>query len=130
MTTTSGKQGSVSVGVNVIAEVTGFTLEESMSPEDDSKLGDVWDGIVAGTQNWSVNLECWWDKSDTNGQQALALGAEVALNLFGDGTSPGDTSFVGNALITGRSRSWARGSTVGATFSLQGNGVLTETTVT
>jgi len=129
MTTHTGKEGIVKVGANTVAEITGFSLDEAMSPIDDSGLNDTWDTHKAGPQNWNCSFEAWWDPSDTNGQQAMAIGNSVSLDLYGNGEASGDTHFTGTASITGISRSWARGSIVGATFTCQGSGALTEATV-
>jgi hypothetical protein len=56
-------------------------------------------------------------------------GANVALKLYPEGATSGDTFYEGNALITEISRSVQTGAITEITFNFIGNGALTTTTV-
>ena len=85
-----GSEGAVYVGANAIAEITDWTMEETMRPIDDSELGDTADTHQAGPTDAGGTVVCWWDETDTNGQEALTIGASVTLNLYPVGNTSGD----------------------------------------
>lgn len=124
-----GSEGVVKIGTSTIAEVKSWSLEESAATIDDTILGDTWATKKAGVQTWSGSLECFWDETDSTGQGAMTGGAAVTLNLYPEGATAGDTYFTGSVIITSISRSGANDGMVEASFSFEGNGALTQTTV-
>lgn len=123
-----GKEGTVKIGTNTIAELKGWSLEESANTVDDTELGDDWETCKPGLKSWSATIDCHWDETDATGQGAMTLGAEVTLNLYAEGATTGDTYYTGSAIITGKSKSGANGEVISQSFSLKGNGALTEST--
>ena len=71
----------------------------------------------------------YWDETDTSGQGALTVGAEVTLNFYPEGATSGDTYYGGTAIVTGRTINSSFDGLVEASLTLQGSGALTETTV-
>lgn len=124
----SGHEGVVKIGSNTIAEVTSFSMDQSAAVIDNTELADTWTTHIAGQNSWSGSVECHWDETDTNGQVALTIGASVTLNLYPEGATTGDKYWSGTATVNSLSVSSASGSTVQASFSFTGNGVVTLST--
>lgn len=127
MTTHIGNNGSVKIGANAVAEVVSFSLTEGANTADDTVIGDTYQSHKVGTQNWSGSVSCYWDETDSTGQEAMTSGASVELHLLPDGAVAGDIDFNGTATITSIERSVANDSIVTANFSFTGNGTLTRT---
>lgn len=129
MATHHGKNGVVKVGSNAVAEVTAFEINEDAPVADDTVMGDTARTHLVGIPGWKGTMTCWWDETDTNGQQALSKGASVTLNLYPEGAGAGATYKTGAATITEVGVSVQRDGVVTRNFSFEGNGALTETTV-
>lgn len=127
MATHTGNGGEVQIGANVVAEVLSWSLSEGINVVDDTVSGDTADTHKTGTTNWNGSVSCYWDETDATGQEAMTIGAAVALHLLPDGSTTGDIDFDGNATITAIERSSANNSIVTANFTFQGNGALTRT---
>lgn len=125
MATHTGNAGEVQVGVNTVAEMLSWTLTENVNVIDDTVTGDTADSHLTGTVNWSGSVNCFWDETDTNGQEAMTIGASVTLHLLPDGATTGDIDFNGTATINSIERSSANNATVTANFTFTGNGALT-----
>jgi len=123
-----GSEGSVAVGANTVAEVTGFSFDETADTIETTALSNSGRSYVADYVTFSGTIDCMWDETDTNGQEAMTVGSSVTLNLYPEGSSAG-TYYYGTAIITSISRANAMGSAVTASFSFQGTNVLTEGTV-
>lgn len=100
MTTYKGNSGVVMVGANTIAEVTAFTIEEAAERIEDTSLGDSARTYQAGSADITGTIDCWWDTTDTNGQQAMTVGASVTLVLRPRGTASGYPTRTISAYIT------------------------------
>jgi hypothetical protein len=127
-----GNEGLVRVGSNTVAEVTEYEFTQSVTPVDDTAIGDAWKTHIAGSgiKEWSGSLTCHWDEADTNGQEALVVGASVTLNLHPEGNTSGDKYWTGTASITEVTMTVPMdGSTIRRTFNFMGNGALTLSTV-
>lgn len=124
-----GSEGVVRVGVNAVAEVTGFSFTETAEYAEDTTLADTTKTYnVTAIKSWNGSVTCFWDETDTTGQVALAPGANVALVLAPEGVESGDTRYSGNALITEITRNVQRGAITEVTFNFIGNGTLTSAT--
>lgn len=124
-----GSEGIVKIGANTIAEVKSYSVEENADTIETTSMGDSARTYVPSLTSFSGTIECHWDETDTTGQGAMTIGAEVALNLYPEGDSSGDTYYSGTAIITNVSRQAAMDDIVGATYTFQGTGALTLTTV-
>ena len=129
MATHKGSEGLVKIGSNTVAEVTGFSFDETADTIEDTELSDSARTYVTDYTSSSGSVDCMWDETDTTGQGAMTIGSSVTLNLYPEGADAGDTYYSVTALITGITRANAMGSMVTASFSFQGSGAVTSTTV-
>ena len=129
MATHTGSEGTVKVGANAVAEIRSFTLEESGETIETTSMGDAARTYVAGLKTFTGSIECFWDETDTNGQGALSVGSEITINVYPEGDTSGDTYYTGTAIVTGASISSTFDGMVERSFSIQGSGALTESTV-
>ena len=123
----SGNSGSVLIGANAVAEVLDFSLTEGVAIIDNTVIADGSDTHAVGTVNWSGSINCYWDETNTTGQEAMVIGASVDLSLLPEGAGATNIDFNGAATITSIERAVANNSIITASFSFQGNGALTRT---
>lgn len=124
-----GSEGAVYVGAVAIGELKSWSLSVSANTIDDSVLTDTWATKQPGQNSWSGSAEAFWDETDTTGQGALTIGAAVTLNFDPEGNTSGDTIYTGAAIVTSIERSSSIDEMVNVSFSFEGNGVLTTSTV-
>ena len=129
MATFSGNDGTVLIGTNVIAEIRNFTVNETAAVIEDTAMGDTARTYKASFKDATATIECYFDDTDTNGQGAMDPGASVTVNLQMEGNTSGDHKLSGTGLVTGRDLIVDAGEIVGATFTMQISGGLTEGTV-
>jgi predicted secreted protein len=130
MATHAGSEGTVKVGANAIAEIRSFSIEESADTLEDTTMGDTARTYKPSLTTYTGSIDVLWDETDTTGQGALTIGAEVTLNLYPEGDTSGDTYLTGSAIVTGRTVNSSFDGLVEMSISVQGNGALTQTTVT
>ena len=124
-----GSEGTVKVGVNAIAEIRSYSLEESADTLETTSMGDTARTYLPSLSTFSGSVDVYWDESDTNGQGALTVGAEVTLNIYPEGDASSDVYYTGSAIVTSVTRSGSFDGMVEASISVQGTGALTSTTV-
>lgn len=127
-----GNEGQVKVGSNTVAEILEFEFSEEVEPVDDTAMGDTGRTHIPGSgiPGWSGSATAHWDETDTNGQEALSIGASVTLNLYPEGSTSGDQYRTGLATVTNRTQTQKHdGETVRVTFTFLGNGLLGKATV-
>jgi len=129
MATHTGSEGTVKVGSDAIAEIRSFSIEESADTLDITTMGDTARTYLSSLTNFTGSVDVFWDETDTSGQGALTIGAEVTLNLYPEGDTSGDTYYTGTAIVTGRTINSSFDGLVEMSISVQGSGALTETTV-
>lgn len=129
MATHTGSEGTVKVGSNAIAEIRSFSIEESADTLEDTTMGDTARTYKPSLTTFTGSVDALWDETDTTGQGALTIGAEVTLNLYPEGDASGDTYLAGSAIVTGRTVNSSFDGLVEMSISVQGNGALTQTTV-
>jgi hypothetical protein len=133
MSTHHGKDGIVKIGAtggtDVIGELTDFTYEESVQTSDDGAKGDDYETHLTGRKSWSGSASANFDSGDTNGQNALAVGASVVLNLYPIGAASATKYKSGTATVTKRSVSAPLDNKVSIAFDFKGNGALSDATV-
>lgn len=129
MATHKGSEGTVKVGANAIAEVRSFSISETGDTIEDTTMGDAARTYKPSLTSWSGSVEVYWDETDTNGQVALTVGAEVTLNVYPEGSTTGDSYLTGSAIVTGRTINSSFDGMVEASITVQGNGALTADTV-
>ena len=124
-----GSEGTVKVGSNAIANIRSYSSEESADTLEQTIMGATSRAYVASLSTFSGSVDVYWDETDTSGQGALTIGAEVTLNFYPEGDTSGDTYYTGTAIVTGITRSASFDGNIEASISVQGDGALSETTV-
>ena len=129
MATQVGTSGVVKIGANSVAEVTGFTIDETNDTVEDTSLTDTAKSYKTLRKDATGTVECHYDPSDTNGQVALAVGSEVTLDLYPEGDTVGDTYYTGTAIVTGVSQAVTLDGVTSRTINVQFSGGVSTTTV-
>jgi hypothetical protein len=126
MATHTGSEGTVRVGANAIAEIRSYSVEETSDTAEDTSMGDSYRTFKTTLKGWSGSVDVFWDETDTNGQVALAPGAEVTVNFFPEGATAGQSEryYSGTAIVTGKTVTGSFDGMVESTITLQGNGSL------
>lgn len=129
MATHLGKEGTVAVGANEIAEIRSFSIEETGDTVEDTSMGDSARTYKSSLTSFTGSIDVLWDETDTSGQGALSVGSEVTLNFYPEGNVTGDIYYTGTAIVTGVTRNSSYDGLVEASISVQGSGALTESPV-
>jgi predicted secreted protein len=129
MATHKGSEGVVKVGANTVAEIRSYTITESADTLEDTSMGDSARTYKPSLTTFTGSIDALWDETDTTGQGALSIGAEVTFAVYPEGDTSGDTYYTGTAIVTEVSRTGSFDGLVEASVSLQGTGALSETTV-
>lgn len=130
-----GRDGIVKVGSNVVvAEVREWQIETTGETVDSTSMNIAqsnggWRTNEATLKSWEGSLSCFWDETDTTGQETLDAGATIALKVYPEADTTGDTFFTGNAIVTNVTRKATLEGMVEASFTFKGTGVLTQSTV-
>jgi len=129
MATHKGSEGTVKSGANAIAEIRSYTITETADVLEDTTMGDSSRTYLASLKTFTGSIDCFWDETDTNGQLALDPGSSVTINIYPEGSTSGDTYYTGTVLVTEKTVTASFDGMVEASFSFQGTGALSETTV-
>jgi hypothetical protein len=129
MATTKGSEGTVKSGANAIAEIRSYTITETADTLEDTTMGDTSRTYLASLKTFTGSIDCFWDETDTDGQLTLDPGSTVTINIYPEGSTSGDTYYTGSVIITEKSVTASYDGMVEASFSFQGTGALSETTV-
>lgn len=129
MATHKGSEGVVKVGANTVAEIRSYTITESADTLEDTSMGDSARTYKPSLTTFTGSIDALWDETDTTGQGALSIGAEVTFAVYPEGDTSGDTYYTGSAIVTEVSRTGSFDGLVEASVSLQGTGALSESTV-
>lgn len=129
MATHKGSEGTVKSGSNAIAEIRSYTITETADTLEDTTMGDSSRTYLASLKTFTGSIECFWDETDTNGQLTLDPGSTVTINIYPEGSTSGDTYYTGSVIVTEKSITASYDGMVEASFSFQGTGALSETTV-
>jgi hypothetical protein len=126
MATHTGSEGTVRVGLNAIAEIRSYSVEETSDTAEDTSMGDSYRTFKTTLKGWSGSVDVFWDETDTNGQNLLVPGAEVTVNFFPEGATAGQSEryYSGSAIVTGKTVTGSFDGMVESTITLQGNGTL------
>ena len=125
MATHLGKEGTVQVGSNAIAEIRSFSIDESIDVVEDTSMGDSSKTYKATIKDFSGSVDVLYDDTDTNGQTALSVGSSVTLNFAPEGITSGKVKLSGDAIVTGKSVTSSFDGLVESTITVQGTGGLT-----
>ena len=85
----TGSEGTVKVGTagsdTVIAEIRSFSIEETADTLETTTMGDTSRTYSSSLKNFTGSVDVYWDETDTAGQGALTVGAEVTINFYPEG---------------------------------------------
>jgi len=124
-----GKNGKVKLTTNVVAEVTKFSVNQTIGDSDTTAMGDTAQTHIVGIPGWTAKIEGNYDPADTNGQSALTIGASISVGLYTDGDGSGKKYFTGTASVTGIGHEASFTERVTFSIDVKGNGALTTSTV-
>lgn len=128
MATFKGNDGVVLIGTDAMAEVISFSVDETADTIEDTVMGDSAKSYKASFTDFTGTVETYFDDTDT-AQNNCTAGDSITLNLQMEGNTTGDHKLTGSAIVTSRSIGVTSDGIVTATYSFQGSGGLTETTV-
>lgn len=104
MAAVSGRSGVVKVGNTAVGNVESFNLNLSAADIPYRPLGQQWAAREYGTREGTGTITVYFDKADTNGQEALKSAfvnaTKVSLVLFPEGTATTAQSYTFSAVIT------------------------------
>lgn len=120
-----GSEGVAKIGTATIAEVKEWSLSESAETIDTSKMGDTARTKTAGLTTASGSMTAFWDETDTAGQGAMTVGAEVALKLYPEGATTGDMFASADVIITEKGVSTTLDGLVETSITFEVTGVVT-----
>jgi len=129
MATHKGSEGVVKVGSNTVAEVRDWSITITSDTVEDTTMGDSARTYKPSLTSASGSISCYWDETDTTGQNAMTAGAEVTLNLYPEGDTSGDHYYTASVIITEEGASASFDGMVERTFSFSANGAVTFDTV-
>ncbi len=116
-------------GSNTVAEVTGFSISETNDTVEDTSLTDSAKSYLVLRKDATATVECHWDETDTNGQEALDVGTSATLELYPEGADAGDAYYTATAIVTGADVAVTMDGTITRNFSFQITGGVTHNTV-
>ena len=129
MATHVGTSGVVKVGSATVAEVTGFTLNETQDTVEDTSVTDSKKSYIALRGDATATIEAHWDETDTNGQEALDVGSSATIELYPEGADSGDAYYTGTGIVTGADVAVTMDGIISRTLNIQFSGGVTHTTV-
>lgn len=121
----TGASGLVTVAGATVAELVDMSWDEGCEIIDDSELTDTADTHKSGSTNWSGSITCHWDETDASGQEAMTIGASLALVWKPEGATTGDATYTGTATIESIGIAVTRNAIISRTFGVKGTGALT-----
>ena len=128
MATHTGSEGTVHVGSAAVAEIRSYNVNENADTIEDTAMGDTARTHKPSLTSFDGTLDVFWDETDTNGQVALAIGAEVTIKFYPEGAASGYTYYSGTAIVTSRSINASFDGMVEMSIGVQGTGALTTAT--
>jgi hypothetical protein len=129
MATHAGSEGTVKSSANDVLQIRSYSLEETADTIEDTTMGDTSRTYLSSLKTFSGSVDVFWDEEDTTGQGSFTVGSSVTLAVYPEGDTSGDTYYSGSAIVTGRTITGSFDGMVEATFTLQGTGALTTSTV-
>ena len=123
MAVLKGKDGSISAGLNNLANITSFSINEEADTLETTAMGNAgYKTFVGSLKSWSGTVEAVFDDTDS----AVAVGSAITLTVVVDDGSSNQVQYSGSCIVTSRSVEVAVADLVGVTFEVTGSGALTE----
>ena len=121
----SGTAGSVTVGTVLIAGISEWSLDISMSPVETTDFSDSWDSFVPSTRTATGSFSGNFQLSDTGFttlQNSMLGGSAIALRLYMNATKYWN---IGTAYLSGFSPSISQKGKGEISFNFQNSGPIT-----
>lgn len=119
----NGKNGALSVDGTNVAQLTSWSISESVDTTECTYMGANWKEFHAGIPSWEGSAEAIFADDATTGYvNGVAIGTTVALIAYpAEGVG---VSFTGNAVVTSVETSSSMDDVVRVSLALQGTGEL------
>ena len=123
MAVLKGKDGSISAGLNNLANITSFTINEEADTLETTAMGNAgYKTFVGSLKSWSGTVEAVFDDTDS----AVAVGSAITLTVVVDDGSSNQVQYSGSCIVTSRSVEVGVADLVTVSFDVTGSGALTE----
>jgi len=124
MAVLKGKDGSISAGLNNLANITSFTINEEADTLETTAMGNAgYKTFVGSLKSWSGTVEAVFDDTDS----AVVVGSAITLTVVVDDGSSNQVQYSGSCIVTSRSVEVGVADLVTVSFDVTGTGALTET---
>ena len=124
MAVLKGKDGSISAGLNNLANITSFTINEEADTLETTAMGNAgYKTFVGSLKSWSGTVEAVFDDTDT----AVSTGSAITLTVLVDDGSSTQVQYSGSCIVTSKSVEVGVADLVTVSFDVTGTGALTET---
>jgi hypothetical protein len=124
MAVLKGKDGSISAGLNNLANITSFSINEEADTLETTAMGNAgYKTFVGSLKSWSGTVEAVFDDTDS----AVAVGSAITLTVVVDDGSSNQVQYSGSCIVTSRSVEVGVADLVTVSFDVTGTGALTET---
>jgi len=124
MAVLKGKDGSISAGLNNLANITSFSINEEADTLETTAMGNAgYKTFVGSLKSWSGTVEAVFDDTDS----AVTVGSAITLTVVVDDGSSNQVQYSGSCIVTSRSVEVGVADLVTVSFDVTGTGALTET---
>ena len=124
MAVLKGKDGSISAGLNNLANITSFSINEEADTLETTAMGNAgYKTFVGSLKSWSGTVEAVFDDTDT----AVTTGSAITLTVLVDDGSATQVQYSGACIVTSKSVEVGVADLVTVSFDVTGTGALTET---
>tara|TARA_S200002703_G_scaffold134757_2_gene123419 strand:+ start:2282 stop:2689 length:408 start_codon:yes stop_codon:yes gene_type:complete len=122
-----GKGGALTLGGTAVAQITDWSVSQSVDVADTTTMNDDDRTFMAGIKSFEGSADVLWGAGDTSGDiQAgeIVVGTTYAAIFYPNGTT-GLLSYSGNVIVTGVEVTATVDDVITASISFQGTGALT-----
>jgi predicted secreted protein len=123
-----GKGGALTLGGTAVAQITDWSVSQSVDVADTTTMGDSDRTFLAGIKSFEGSADVLWAAEDNTDDTGLVAG-EIAVGttyaaIFYPGGTGGNVSYSGNVICTGVEVTATVDDVVTASISFQGTGAL------
>ena len=128
MAISTAANGVIKSGATPVAEITGYSVEYTSDTVESTVIGDTARTYEPTLKAFTMSIDALFDPADS-AQGTLDPGARINFEIYPQGETSGDTYYSGTGIINSRTISASTGEMISASFSVQGDGDLTEAVV-
>ena len=122
-----GKGGALTLGGTAVAQITDWSVSQSVDVADTTTMGDADRSFLAGIKSFEGSADVVWAAEDAESQLVageIVVGTTYAAIFYPGGTT-GQVSYSGSVICTGVEVTATVDDVVTASISFQGTGALT-----